>query len=157
MSNDRKRYNRLLNQGVPPWEIVTAETASDSPQHPVFGRGREADQQRSDNQEGTSGARVQPLPEDFEPDPRYVEWLAIHHGIPAEFIWKQLPDFKLYWLETGEARKAWQNRFKNHVIYQWKRQQSERRQNTYQSTAEELTDYSWANKFRFESGVERSD
>ena len=90
------------------------------------------------------GARVQPLPADFAPSKEIVEFLEVHLGIPPAFIQTQLIDFKLYWNETGEARKAWQNKFKTHVIFKWKQSQSETGRRTHQSTVEKLTDRSWA-------------
>lgn len=133
---DQKRYIRRLNAGALPWEIEP--TAPPGAEHPIFS------QEESPVSHGHNGSRVQPLPEDFAPDEVYVEFLELHHGIPVDFTQAQLPEFKLYWLETGEARKAWQNKFKNHVIYQWKRRQSEAGQRSHRTTAEKLTDTSWA-------------
>ncbi|MCX4025466.1 hypothetical protein H0A36_04735 [Endozoicomonas sp. SM1973] len=141
---DRKSFIRMRNQGYLPWEIEPQqEPQSAADEHPVFGRTEQVN--HNDN-----GARVQPLPKDFMPEPRYIQWLEKHHGVPPKFTLAQLPEFKLYWLETGEARKAWQNKFKNHVIYQWKRQQSERQQRPHRSTIEELTDCSWADGVDFD-------
>ncbi|RRJ85123.1 hypothetical protein D0544_08670 [Aestuariirhabdus litorea] len=118
------------------WEL----DAATAPVPPVFARTL----QTTSHTTAFSSAAIEPLPEDFMPEVAYIEWLQQHYGIPPSFTLEQLPDFKLYWLETGEARKAWQNKFKNHVIYQWKRQQSEREQNPHRTTAEKLTDTSWA-------------
>ncbi|KEQ19573.1 DnaT-like ssDNA-binding domain-containing protein [Endozoicomonas numazuensis] len=134
---DQKRYIRQRNAGALPWELEDASHQK-AEEHPVFG------QQTTQSNTLVEGARVQPLPQDFVPDPVYIEFLEEHHGIPADYALAQLPEFKLYWLETGEARKAWQNKFKNHVIYQWKRSQSETGQRANRSTAEKLTDTSWA-------------
>ncbi|WP_354008365.1 DnaT-like ssDNA-binding domain-containing protein [Endozoicomonas lisbonensis] len=137
---DRKqRYIRQRNAGALPWELE--ESRSVEPEHPVFSQGI---QQEVPAAPANEGARVQPLPDDFQPDPVYIEFLEVHHGIDREFTLAQLVEFKLYWRETGEARKAWQNKFKNHVIYQWKRSQSETGQRANRSTAEKLTDTSWA-------------
>ncbi len=140
---DQKRYIRQLNAGALPWEIEKTELPG--VEHPIFQQ-----KQSAEVASRTQGARVQPLPQDFAPDPTYVEFLEQHHGIPTEFTLGQLADFKLYWLETGEARKAWQNKFKNHVIYQWKRKQSEKGQRSHRTTAEKLTDTSWADDDWFE-------
>ncbi|MDD7805940.1 MAG: DnaT-like ssDNA-binding domain-containing protein [Endozoicomonas sp. (ex Botrylloides leachii)] len=133
---DRQHYIRQLNAGKLPWEVdgVSRQDA----EHPMFM------DKKSECLPPNTGARVQPLPKNFAPESVYVEFLKLHHGIPEEFILKQLPEFKLYWLETGEARKAWQSKFKNHVIYQWKRKQSETGERTQRSTIEKLTDRSWA-------------
>ncbi|WP_062261983.1 DnaT-like ssDNA-binding domain-containing protein [Endozoicomonas arenosclerae] len=142
---DQKRYIRQRNAGALPWELEGADHQK-AEEHPVFG------QQTTPSNTLVEGARVQPLPNDFTPDPVYIEFLEEHHGIPADFTLAQLPEFKLYWLETGEARKAWQNKFKNHVIYQWKRSQSETGQRANRSTAEKLTDTSWADGLQLDFG-----
>lgn len=147
---DRKSFIRMRNQGYLPWEIEPQQSEEEearAEEHPVFGR-------TDPTENHDNGARVQPLPEDFLPEPRYIEWLEKHHGVPPKFTLEQLPEFKLYWLETGEARKAWQNKFKNHVIYQWKRKQSERQQRPHRSTIEALTDRSWADGLQFDEPEE---
>ena len=121
-----------------PGELEDTSASRAQDEHPVFGQKQEQPAMSAE------GAKVQPLPEDFAPDPVYVEFLEAHHGIPTDYTLSQLAEFRLYWLETGEARKAWQNKFKNHVIYQWKRSQSETGQRANRSTAEKLTDTSWA-------------
>ncbi|MGB0359969.1 MAG: DnaT-like ssDNA-binding domain-containing protein [Endozoicomonas sp.] len=141
MTDENQRNQRKINAGVPTWMLNKQSDVHD--EHPIFGQ-KEA---QSVNREG---ARVQPLPEDFQPSKEILEFLQAHQGIPLEFITTQLIDFKLYWHETGEARKAWQNKFKSHVIYQWKRNQSETGQRSRQSTAEKLTDRSWDDGFQFE-------
>ncbi|PJE80384.1 hypothetical protein CI610_00616 [invertebrate metagenome] len=137
MTEDQhKRYIRQRNAGALPWELD--QSTPSGAEHPVF-------QQRTEENNGTGmGAQVQPLPENFSPDAVYVEFLREHYGIPDEYTFGQLTEFKLYWRETGEARKAWQSKFKNHVIYQWKRDQSEASKRTHQSTVDKLTDCSWA-------------
>lgn len=140
---DQKRYIRQLNAGALPWEIEKLNTVSD--ENPIF-----SPEGSSTVKDHDSGARTQPLPQDFAPDAVYVEFLEQHHGIPCEFTLGQLPEFRLYWLETGEARKAWQNKFKNHVIYQWKRKKSETGKRSQRSTAEQLTDTRWQDDDWFE-------
>ncbi len=103
---------------------------------------------------GYQDPRATTLPEDFCPDDGTYELLTLHDRIPAEFIAEQLVDFKLYWQETGEARKGWQSRFRQHVVRRWKREQSEKQQRPTRSTVEKLTDRSWAQGFQFESGSE---
>ncbi|WP_067520027.1 DnaT-like ssDNA-binding domain-containing protein [Endozoicomonas ascidiicola] len=141
MTDENRRNQRKLNAGMPTWMLNKQSEVHD--EHPIFGQEEPKPAQRE-------GARVQPLPEDFEPAREILEFLQAHQGIPLDFIATQLIDFKLYWHETGEARKAWQNKFKSHVIYQWKRNQSETGQRSRQSTAEKLTDRSWDDGFQFE-------
>ncbi|WP_257285377.1 DnaT-like ssDNA-binding domain-containing protein [Endozoicomonas sp. SESOKO1] len=143
MTDENKHYIRQLNAGALPWDIEP-ETRQQE-EHPVFAQAQPVIRE---------GARVQPLPDDFAPSREILEFLQAHQGIPLDFIATQLIDFKLYWHETGEARKAWQNKFKSHVIYQWKRNQSETGQRSHRSTAEKLTDRSWDDGFQFEDGDE---
>ncbi|WP_066017159.1 DnaT-like ssDNA-binding domain-containing protein [Endozoicomonas atrinae] len=145
MTDENKHYIRQRNAGALPWEIEPDTRKQED--HPVFG-------QQPTQAVTREGARVQPLPEDFAPSREILEFLQAHQGIPLDFIATQLIDFKLYWHETGEARKAWQNKFKSHVIYQWKRNQSETGQRSHRSTAEKLTDRSWDDGFQFEDGDE---
>ncbi len=101
---------------------------------------------------GVNQSRIQPLPEDFQPPQWCFQALQQTHGIPVEYAQQQLDDFKMYWLCTGEARKAWDYRFVRHVRYQWEREkgQSEGRTARRQPTTEELTDTSWADKYDFD-------
>ncbi len=101
---------------------------------------------------GTPQARVTPLPEDYQPAGWCYQKLLQHEGIPQEYAQRQLEDFKMYWLSTGEARKAWDYRFVKHVIYQWQREkgQGEDRTVRRQPTTEELTDRSWVGKYDFD-------
>lgn len=145
MTDKNKHYIRQRNAGALPWEIEQGTPKQD--EHPVFG-------QLEAHPVICEGARVQPLPEDFAPSQEILEFLQAYQGIPLDFITTQLIDFKLYWHETCEPRKAWQNKFKSHVIYQWKRNQSETGQRSYRSTAEKLTDRSWDDGFQFEDGDE---
>lgn len=139
MTDENKRYIRQRNAGALPWEIELDNRA----EHPVFAA--------SETQQAVAdGARMKPLPEDFAPSREILEFLQVHQGVPLEFIATALVDFKLYWRETGEARKAWQNKFKSHVIYQWKRNQSEAGQRVHRSTVEKLTDRSWAEGLQFD-------
>ncbi|MGB1272496.1 MAG: DnaT-like ssDNA-binding domain-containing protein [Endozoicomonas sp.] len=143
MTDENKLYNRKLNAGLSHWELNAAASAEDD--HPIFG-------QVEATPPAKKGARVQPLPSDFMPSREILEFLEVHQGIPPDFIATQLIDFKLYWNETGEARKAWQNKFKSHVIHQWKRSQSETGQRAHRTTAEKLTDRSWDEALQLDDG-----
>ena len=100
----------------------------------------------------TQQARVAPLPGDYQPPGWCYQRLQQHEGIPLEFAQKQLEDFKMYWLSTGEARKAWDYRFMKHVIYQWRREKPKGEERTARSqpTTQELTDRSWADRYDFD-------
>ncbi len=67
----------------------------------------------------------EPLPPDFTPSEDMLELLERFHGVPRGFALAQLEDFTLYWRERGIAGHAWQNRFKQHVQWHWKRHQQE--------------------------------
>jgi hypothetical protein len=100
----------------------------------------------------------QPLPPDFQPSEDMLELLERFHGVPRAFALQQIEDFTLYWRERGSAGHAWQNRFKQHVQFQWARQQQETtgvdhagqrgtgtaRRTRDSSLEHDLTDTSWA-------------
>jgi hypothetical protein len=100
----------------------------------------------------------QPLPPDFQPSEDMLELLERFHGVPRGFALQQIEDFTLYWRERGNAGHAWQNRFKQHVQFQWARQQQEAtgtdhagqrgtgtaRRTRDSSLESDLTDTSWA-------------
>jgi hypothetical protein len=100
----------------------------------------------------------QPLPPDFQPSEDMLELLERFHGVPRSFALQQIEDFTLYWRERGSAGHAWQNRFKQHVQFQWARQQQETtgvdhagqrgtgtaRRTRDSSLEHDLTDTSWA-------------
>ncbi|MFK8042861.1 DnaT-like ssDNA-binding domain-containing protein [Congregibacter sp.] len=100
----------------------------------------------------------EPLPPDFQPSEDMLELLERFHGVPRGFALQQIEDFTLYWRERGSAGHAWQNRFKQHVQFQWARQQQEStgidnagqrgtgaaRRTRDSSLESDLTDTSWA-------------
>ncbi|MEM9314691.1 MAG: DnaT-like ssDNA-binding domain-containing protein [Pseudomonadota bacterium] len=104
----------------------------------------------------------EPLPPDFTPSEDMLELLERFHGVPRGFALAQLEDFTLYWRERGSAGHAWQNRFKQHVLWHWKRHQQEHaglarggvhggghtaggaRRTRDSSLEHDLTDTSWA-------------
>ena len=144
MTEDRrKNYVRQRNAGALPWEL---DQDSEQSEHPVFRKKQE--------EEASNGHQACSLPKNFTPEAVFLELLRDHYGIPEEYTLGQLAEFKLYWGETGEERKAWQSKFKNHVIYQWKRSKNdEAGKRTYQTTVEKLTDRSWADGL----GLDTSD
>ena len=98
----------------------------------------------------------QPLPLDFQPSEDMLELLERFHGVPRAFALEQLEDFTLYWRERGSAGHAWQNKFKQHVQFQWARHQQTGTEHAGQrgtdgtrrtrdsSLEHDLTDTSWA-------------
>ena len=102
--------------------------------------------------------RGEPLPRDFQPSEDMLELLEQFHGVPRGFSLEQLEDFTLYWRERGSAGYAWQNKFKQHVQFQWARHQQAQvgtdhggqqgpggsRRTRDSSIEQDLTDTSWA-------------
>ena len=99
----------------------------------------------------------EPLPTEFQPSEDMLELLERFHGVPRGFALEQLEDFTLYWRERGSAGHAWQNKFKQHVQFQWARQQQHTgpenagqrgidgpRRTRDSSLQHDLTDTSWA-------------
>ena len=70
------------------------------------------------------------LPSHWSPSEDLLTLLTMNHTIPRQFALDQLEDFIFYWRERGEASHAWENKFRQHVRAQWRRQE--------QSQAEEF-------------------
>lgn len=98
------------------------------------------------------------LPGDWQPNEDLFEVLQLAN-IPRSFAEQQLPEFILYWRESGQALSSWNTKFLQHIKRQWARHSApegngsnERQQNTGQplstrdrSLVDDLTDRSWAN------------
>jgi hypothetical protein len=63
------------------------------------------------------------LPVHWTPSEDLLQLLAMNHNIPRQFALDQLEDFIFYWRERGETSHAWENKFRQHVIAIWRRQQ----------------------------------
>jgi len=63
------------------------------------------------------------LPKSWQPDEDILQLLTLNHGIPQDFSLVQLEDFVLYWTERNEVSHAWGNKFRQHVLKEWRRQQ----------------------------------
>ncbi|CAA0093205.1 Uncharacterised protein [Halioglobus japonicus] len=63
------------------------------------------------------------LPVHWSPSEDMLQLLAMNHNIPRQFALDQLEDFVFYWRERGETSHAWENKFRQHVIAIWRRQQ----------------------------------
>ena len=63
------------------------------------------------------------LPVHWSPSEDLLQLLALNHNIPRQFALDQLEDFIFYWRERGETSHAWENKFRQHVIAIWRRQQ----------------------------------
>ncbi len=65
------------------------------------------------------------LPVHWSPSEDLLQLLALNHTIPRQFALDQLEDFIFYWRERGETSHAWENKFRQHVVSNWRRQQSQ--------------------------------
>ncbi|KAA1188862.1 hypothetical protein F0M18_16790 [Pseudohalioglobus sediminis] len=65
------------------------------------------------------------LPVHWAPSEDLLQLLALNHNIPRQFALDQLEDFIFYWRERGETSHAWENKFRQHVVSNWRRQQSQ--------------------------------
>ena len=94
---------------------------------------------------------------DWQPNEDLFEVLQLAN-IPREFAVQQVPEFTLYWRESGQAISSWNTKFLQHVKRQWARHCA-KGENNYErdqghgskvstrdrSLVEDLTDRSWAN------------
>ncbi|MFT5710601.1 MAG: hypothetical protein ACI8QT_001298 [Halioglobus sp.] len=63
------------------------------------------------------------LPAHWSPTEDLLTLLTMNHTIPRQFALDQLEDFIFYWRERGETNHAWENKFRQHVRAQWRRQE----------------------------------
>ena len=63
------------------------------------------------------------LPVHWRPSEDLLQLLALNHTIPRQFALDQLEDFIHYWRERGETSHAWENKFRQHVVSNWRRHQ----------------------------------
>jgi hypothetical protein len=65
------------------------------------------------------------LPAGWAPSEDLLQLLALNHNIPRQFALDQLEDFILYWRERGETSHAWESKFRQHVLSNWRRSQQQ--------------------------------
>ena len=99
------------------------------------------------------------LPVHWSPSEDLLQLLALNHNIPRQFALDQLEDFIFYWRERGETSHAWENKFRQHVINNWRRDQQHRAE-AFQQPANDTLDGHWrpsldAMEILERSGVER--
>ena len=63
------------------------------------------------------------LPVHWSPSEDLLQLLGLNHNIPRQFALDQLEDFIFYWRERGETSHAWENKFRQHVISNWRHHQ----------------------------------
>jgi len=61
------------------------------------------------------------ISESWRPSSDAMEILENHAEIPRSFILEAVPEFILYWRETGDRSTTWNARFINHIKRQWSR------------------------------------
>ena len=65
-----------------------------------------------------------PMSEQWQPDDDLLQLLTMNHRIPREFALQQREDFVLYWRERGQVSHSWSSKFRQHVLKEWRHQQS---------------------------------
>ena len=65
----------------------------------------------------------------WQPDSSTMRLLA-QQGVPQQFAEGQIATFVQYWLERGESRHAWGNRFFKQVVREWHKWQNQHNQKT---------------------------
>lgn len=63
------------------------------------------------------------LPAQWSPSEDLLQLLAMNHNITREFALDQLEDFIFYWRERGETNHAWESKFRQTVLSNWRRHQ----------------------------------
>ncbi|MDG2270796.1 MAG: DnaT-like ssDNA-binding domain-containing protein [Halioglobus sp.] len=63
------------------------------------------------------------LPPHWSPSEDLLQLMSMNHNIPRQFALDQLEDYIFYWRERGETSHAWENKFRQHIIAAWRRQQ----------------------------------
>ena len=63
--------------------------------------------------------------------------------INKNFAKSQIPEFKIYWLETKEMRNCWNSKFIQHVKFKWNTKNG-----SSKNVLSRLKDYEWAVNFK---------
>lgn len=85
---------------------------------------------------------AQLLPQNWQPKEDMLQLLTLNHAIPRDFSLAQLEDFALYWTERNETSHAWDNKFRQHVLKEWRRQQG-RQVSTQPTPQDEVIGQKW--------------
>ena len=84
------------------------------------------------------------LPVHWSPSEDLLQLLALNHNIPRQFALDQLEDFIFYWRERGETSHAWENKFRQHVVSNWRRdQQAQAQAASFQVKGPAALDNQW--------------
>ena len=87
--------------------------------------------------------RAQTLRNNWSPSEDILQLLQLNHAIPRQFALDQLEDFILYWRERDEPSHAWENKFRTHVIGQWRRQQAPKNSANFEVNQPAQLDNNW--------------
>ena len=132
-AEDLQRISRsLVDKGV---LLVSSPPLRES-EHLVFAINERAKQAETQSSVPTPGANATAphipapgrrsaglLPLHWNPSEDLLQLLALNHNIPRQFALDQLEDFIYYWRERGETSHAWENKFRQHVISNWRHHQ----------------------------------
>lgn len=99
-----------------------------------------------------------PMTRHWQPSEQVFEVLALS-GIEREYARARIPEFVLYWCDSGELNTSWNSKFLQHVKHQWRWEQGQETTHGQQqgsgsaggagrtrdrSITDDLTDTSWA-------------
>lgn len=70
----------------------------------------------------TTGACL--IGENWQPDQDLLQILMLNHSIPQEFALAQVEDFVFYWHDRRQVTHSWPNKFRQHVLKEWRFHQS---------------------------------
>ena len=81
-----------------------------------------------------------PITDDWTPSEDFFQVLSLT-GITKDFSESCIPEFILYWKETGQSHNSWNSKFLQHVKFQWQKNMKYSEQNI--SLLEERIEKSW--------------
>ncbi len=95
-----------------------------------------------------------PISNNWQPSPEVFEILRMAR-IDADFARQQVPEFILFWRDSGQAQRSWNTKFLQHVKYRWahshqldkhdaRQQRASGSSQTATGFIEKHTDRSWA-------------
>ena len=91
-----------------------------------------------------------PMGSDWQPSRELYDILQLSH-IEEDFARSLIPEFILYWRESGQTNRAWNSKFLQHVKYHWAQRHGMRQPNYRspgstrdRSLEDDLSDTSWA-------------
>ena len=83
-----------------------------------------------------------PIAPDWQPDPDVYDILRMAE-IDRSFAEAQVPEFVLYWRDSGQVHSSWNSKYLHHVKYRWARRHQQPWQGDTDGFIEKHTDRSW--------------